>query len=206
MAESVVPPRPYPRPGYGLRHPEVEAFLARATPLASEATTLPSGVRLRISGYRAVDPLPGVVVSSVRCIVRVADAVVVCTNADDVRHAWPGGRREVGETFADTACREVHEETGWYLDPVSLRQLGWLHLEHLGAVSSSHPYPHPDAFQAVFTGTAAHRDGDGEWTDTEGYELSSELVPLSEAAEAVSGDPLSASFLRILAADLATGR
>lgn len=175
--------QPYPREGFGLRHPEVAAFLARARPLASEVTTWPNGDRIRASAFAGAGPLPDVVVSSVRCIVEVDDQVVMCHNAHGVHHVFPGGRRERGETFVETACREVHEETGWRLDPDSLRQTGWLHLENLTVVPESHPYPHPDAFHAVFAGTARTRDGDGSWTDTEGYELSSRLVPPMRPSE-----------------------
>ena len=49
-------------------------------------------------------------------------------NLDGLTHAWPGGRRQPGESFAETAAREVEEETGWLVRPGSFRLLGWLHL------------------------------------------------------------------------------
>ena len=191
-----------PRPGHGLRHPDVARFLATARPpIASRETTLANGQPIRTSAYVDVDlALPDVVVSSVRCIVRVDDYVVVCCNADHIRHAWPGGTREPGETFEQTACREVHEETGWLLDPASLRPIGWLHVENLAPVPAGHRYPHPDAFHAVFEAEARSRAGDSTWTDTQGYELSSELVLASSAARWLHQDPMSAAFLEHLLA------
>ena len=180
-----------------MRHVDVERFLARAPVMYSGEGKWPNGDQIEVRGYGASDPLPDVVVSSVRCIVRVGGSVVVCRNAHDVHHAWPGGRRERGESLAETAVREVHEETGWLIDEGSLVQVGWLHLENVTPVPENHPYPNPDAFHAVFVGAADVRAAD-DWTDTEGYELSSELVPVSLAADMVADDPACAAFLRML--------
>jgi 8-oxo-dGTP pyrophosphatase MutT (NUDIX family) len=188
-----------PRLGYGRRHPEVQRFLEVTEPLHVEDAARPGGVPMVARAFAPAPPLPDVVVSSVRCIVRVDGYVVVCHNADGVRHVWPGGGREPGETFEDTACREVHEETGWLVDRASLRQIGWLHLEAVGEVPPAHPFPHPDAFHAVLVGEARARAG-AHWTDTEGYELSSELVLAAQARNFLHRDPLSARFLDLVLA------
>jgi 8-oxo-dGTP pyrophosphatase MutT (NUDIX family) len=156
---------------------------------------------LRISAFAGPAELPSEFVVSVRCIVEVADQLVVCQNADGVWHPWPGGRREPGETYAETARREVHEETGWLLEPESLQDIGWLHFEHLKAQPADHPYPHPDWLQIVYRAAATTRDGDHdtEWTDTEGYEQRSKLVGISEARDLVIGDALSIVFQDVLA-------
>jgi ADP-ribose pyrophosphatase YjhB (NUDIX family) len=154
---------------------------------------------LRVSAYTTTPDLPIELVTSVRCIVRVGGLVVFCRNADG-RHPWPGGRRRAAESYADTAAREVHEETGWLIERSSLRQLGWLHLTHLGGRPSSHQGPYPDFLQVVFTATASDRDGgvDAPWTDTDGYELSSELLTLDEALVRTSTDLLAPVFLELL--------
>ena len=188
----------YPRPGWGARHPGVARFLASAGPPLQSETLSWGGGSLRASAYGVVPPElepPDEVVSSVRCIVRVETYVVVCRNADGIRHAWPGGRREPGETFVETAVREVHEETGWLVDPRSFRPLGWLHLEQLTPVAPTHPFPHPDCFQTVYEARARSRAGSSQWTDTEGYEISSELVLADEADRFLGRDPMSALFL-----------
>jgi ADP-ribose pyrophosphatase YjhB (NUDIX family) len=151
---------------------------------------------LRISAYVGAAALPENLVMSVRCLVLVDDHVVLCTNVDRRSHAWPGGRRLPGEAYKETARREVHEETGWFIDPNSVTPIGFLHLHNLG--EPLEPYPHPDTLQLVVAASASERAGD-DWTDTEGYELSSRLVPLSEAQRFVSQDePMCVPFLHHL--------
>ena len=153
---------------------------------------------LRISAYDRPAELPDQLVVSVRCITLVGDRIVVCANADGFSHPWPGGRRERGETYAETAVREVHEETGWWVEGASLVEIGWLHIENLAPVPDDHPYPHPDVLQVVLAGAAADRDGgaDVAWSDTEGYELSSCLMTIDEARAEMGDDVLVAPFLR----------
>lgn len=43
------------------------------------------------------------------------------------RFMLPGGKPEVGETAAETALRETHEELGVVLDPARLEPLGVFH-------------------------------------------------------------------------------
>jgi len=190
------------RPGWGLRHPALTKLLAsEVSPAAVEETAWANGaVPLRIAAHTRAAELPDELVLSVRCIVLVEDDIVVCSNRDGILHPWAGGRREGDETVVETACREAHEETGWLVDPESLRPLGWLHFEHLREQSVDHPWPHPDFLQVVYAGRASDRDGgaDVEWTDTEGYELSSQRMTLDDAATAVRQDRLALAFLRML--------
>lgn len=128
---------------------------------------------------------------------------VYCDNADG-GHPFPGGRRIEGESFADTAAREVHEETGWHIDRSTLRRLGWLRLAHLGPEPAVLKGPYPVFLQVVFTAAAATRDvaRDAEWTDIDGYEQSSRLVTLEEARRrSTSTDLLAHVFLDLLIAD-----
>jgi hypothetical protein len=188
------------RPGWGSRHPELTALLQRVTPAATVETFWAGGsIPLRLTAYLGQDELPPELVTSVRCIVRVDDHVVVCTN-EDGSHPWPGGRREGRESFVETACREVHEETGWLLDPSTVQRIGWLHIENLEPQPPHHPWPHPDFLQIVTTGVAHDRDGgrDNDWTDVEGWETSSVLLPVVAAATIVEHEPLAAPFLALL--------
>jgi 8-oxo-dGTP pyrophosphatase MutT (NUDIX family) len=189
------------KPGWGSRHPELARVLAASKPAATEETAWANGTwPLRLNAFREVTHLPDELVVSVRCLVRVEELIVVCTNRDGLRHVWPGGRREPGESFAETAAREVEEETGWLLLPGSFRLLGWLHIEHLGPVPEDHPYPHPDFCQLVGVAQAVERLGgaDVDWTDTEGYEVSSEPMTIPDAERAVGGEPLGRVFLAML--------
>ena len=185
--------------GWGLRDPALTVLLESSAPAVVEETAWANGaVPLRITAYTAPADLPEELIVSVRCIVRVGGRVVVCTNRDGQSHPWPGGRREDGETFVDTACREVREETGWILARRSVRPLGWLHFEHLMPQPVDHPWPHPDFLNLVVVANASERVGgiDGGWTDTEGFELSSRTVTIEEAL--VCGDALSRAFLGLL--------
>lgn len=191
------------RPGWGLRHPELDEILARSSPAATEETSwLDGAMPLRVSAYLGVPSIPDELVTSVRCLVTVGTKLVVCTNLDGITHPWPGGRRQRGESFVQTAAREVQEETGWLLRPDTFHLLGWLHLEHLKAQPMDYPLPHPDFCQVVGRAEAVDRLGgpDAEWSDTEGYEASSALMTVDEAFGAVEGDPLARVFLPLLAA------
>jgi ADP-ribose pyrophosphatase YjhB (NUDIX family) len=187
-------------------HPLLSAALCEGEPVKVIETAW-GELPLRISAHTTTPQLPLELISSVRCIVRVGQQVVVCENADGVQHPWPGGRREAGESFADTAVREVHEETGWLIDRESLRQLGWLRLTHLGPRRPGGQGPYPDFLQVVFTATATGRDGDAEqpWTDLDGYEVAWRLATLDEAAAASSRDELARVFLRLLGGEQVAG-
>lgn len=177
----------------------VVELLARNRPVACEDASWPSG-QVRISAYLGSAELPRSVTRGVRCLVVVGDQIVVCENAHGFVHPWPGGGRQEEETFIEAARREVHEETGWLIDQASFRRLGWLHIENLSPVPADHPYPYPDCLYVVGVATAERRDHgrDGEWSDTEGYELRSWLVPLVEAHDHVQGDALSLPFLDVV--------
>ncbi|MGW6449955.1 NUDIX hydrolase [Lentzea sp. NPDC055074] len=185
-------------PGLGERHPDVVRLLAAHTPAATDEVAWMDGtLPLRVGAHLGPADLPDELVTSVRCVVRVGELVVFCENADG-GHVLPGGRREPGETHADTARREVHEETGWLLDRESLRPLGWLHFEHLAPRRPGYLYPYPDFLQVVFQGVATERAGGSDWVDTDGYELSSRLVTVAEARRTSLNGPLATAFLALL--------
>jgi ADP-ribose pyrophosphatase YjhB (NUDIX family) len=192
------------RPGWGSRHPALASLLDRCAPAVSvDASWADGAVPLRMRAQLDVDAcasLPDDLITSVRCLVRVGDGLLVCETADGW-HPWPGGRREPGETVAETACREVHEETGWRLDPSSLVLVGWLHIEFFNEVPPDHPYPHPDIVQLVFTGRATTQDDapGGEWRDTEGWEQRTRVASLAEAMALIEPRTGEGPFLALLA-------
>ena len=187
-------------PAHGERHPDITALVSVSTPAMSvEVRWLSGTLPLRVSAYPRVDDLPEHAVTSVRCIVLVDDRIVLCDSSDGC-HPWPGGRREPGETYVETACREVHEETGWLLDPASLEPLGWLHLENLAVESADNPFPQPEFLQVVYVGRAIGRDGTqgDDWTDTKGWELRSSLATFDEAVGRIGSEPFAVPFLELL--------
>ena len=157
------------------------------------------GSLMHVDAHLGVVELPDDLVTSVRCIVRVGDDIVVCTNRHG-SHPWPGGRRERHETFEQTACREVHEETGWILDASSLRQLGWLRFEYQETKPDDWTYPNPDFLHVVFTGRSTHRDDSqgGTWSDTEGYEQESRLASPTDPSLVFERDDIARVFLDVL--------
>ena len=191
---------PVPRPGYGIRHPDLVAVLARLTPAARQRIVWPGGIPLRIAAYLTPTELPDDLISSIRCVVRVDRRVVVC-QAPDEQHIWPGGRREPGETYQQTAQREVHEETGWVIDPGDLQPLGFLHFQLMKPQPADHPYPHPDFLQLVYTAPARRHAAQRptEWTDLDGWEQSHRLLTPSEL-DTVSLAAVQRAFLKILPA------
>jgi 8-oxo-dGTP pyrophosphatase MutT (NUDIX family) len=183
-------------------HPGLAAAMRAGGPVATSETVWAEGTMpLRVSAYTTTPDLPLELISSVRCIVYVdGDRIVFCENADG-RHPWPGGRRNPGESFADTAAREVHEETGWLIERESLRPRGWLRFTHLGPEPAANQGPYPDFLQVVFTATATTRDGgrDVQWTDMDGgYEHTSSLLTLTEARRLTSTNLLAHVFLDLL--------
>lgn len=191
------------RPGWGVRHPDLDVVLATHEPVASLEVAWRDGtLPLRSSAFTSLARLPDEILTSVRCLVQVDSQVVVCTTAVGERHPWPGGRREAGESIVETARREVQEETGWLIEPLSFRVLGWLHIEYLEPQEADWPYPHPDFLQLVGTARASERCAatGAEWSDTEGWEVASVLVDLDRVAELCTGDiaPLSQPFLDLL--------
>jgi len=175
--------------------------LAASTPSVVIEPSPAGGVMpVRISAYLGAAAIPDELITSVRCLVQVGAKVVVCANRDGVSHPWPGGKREPGETIHATAVREVHEETGWQVEETSLHQLGWLHLEYLHPQPDDHPFPHPDFCQIVLAGQAIKRTGGhaAPWTDTDRYEISSQLMAIEDAWQAASGDPASRAYLPLL--------
>jgi len=167
-------------PGFGTTHPGLQPLLDGLLPIAVHRAVWPLG-ELDVSAYAGTADLPDELISSVRCVVSVGSQILVCRTANGDINVVPGGRREAGESLAETAIREVLEETGCQLDPSSVEVLGFVHFTHLGPVPAEHPFPHPDFLQVVMRGQAA--SAPEGWVDTEGFVLSSWLVDEAELAD-----------------------
>jgi 8-oxo-dGTP pyrophosphatase MutT (NUDIX family) len=166
-----------------VRDPELLDLLARSAPVSIERRAWSRPIDL--SCHLGDHALPARLVTSIRVLVHVDDHVVVTSNADGTCSTLPGGRCEPGETWIETGCREVHEETGWIVDPDSFVRLGFMHLHNLA--DPIPPYPHPDVLWPVFAARGVELEAEG-WVDTEGYVLSSALHPLATAGPRQPGE------------------
>lgn len=132
--------------------PDLASFLAHLMPVAEEEVVWGRGsIRLRSVCYFGSEIPPLTYITSVRSIVIRGERVLVLRNPDET-HIMPGGRREAGETLEQTMRREVLEETGWELQPVTV--LGFIHFHHLTLKPPEHPYPYPDFLHLIYVSLA----------------------------------------------------
>ncbi|MDP1793610.1 MAG: NUDIX domain-containing protein [Acidimicrobiales bacterium] len=185
------------------------AALARLASPAAVHDVAWGDVRLRVSAILddkvgLGEGLPLEALGSVRVVVTAAMAdgvgvLVVHDGSDDNVSVLPGGRVEPGETTVETATRELHEETGWTLDPESLRAVGVLHLRRLDDGGPTPGFPYPDNLMLVLTGTGVPPATD-RWRDPEGQVHYSELLRADLALRAVGADPVETAFARAVLA------
>ena len=189
-----------PRPGFGLPHPDIEAAFTAAPPLVRTEVVWGDSLRLDTTAHAGPIALADELVFSARTVIRVGGDVVVCTTAHGGRHSLPGGRLEPDETAVAAAVREAHEETGWHLDPAALRPVGWIRFRYVEPCDPAWRHrPHPHMVHVVFTAVATGRDASqgGGWSDTEGFEVESSLLPPAEALAAVSDDVINVALLEL---------
>jgi 8-oxo-dGTP diphosphatase len=138
--------------------PDLAAFLARHTPLATQdAAWMGGALGLRIASCLCAEPPPIAYVNSVRCIVFQGDSVLVIRGIRGPTdlHIVPGGRREGDETLEETLRREVLEETGWTVTNAAL--LGFSHF-HILDRPPDYAYPHSGFINLIFTADAVSHD------------------------------------------------
>ena len=161
---------------------ELARFLARCGRLAEEIAIWGQGAgatRLRLTSYLTAETPPLAYVTSVRSLVFRGDEVLVVRDPDGY-HVIPGGRREVGETLEETLRREVLEETGWALGPIT--PFGLMHFRHLGPQLPGYRYPYPDFLHAVYLAEAGRFVPGALVTGEQAYELEAGFRPLAEVA------------------------
>jgi 8-oxo-dGTP pyrophosphatase MutT (NUDIX family) len=112
-----------------------------------------------------------------------------------IAHLLIGGRPEGNETPEQAAIREVAEETGWRVTPIS--NIGFRHFFHLEPRSPETDRPYPDFIQPIFAAVAERFDPtilipadqiSAEFMDFETAENNTEIAQrplLQRAAEVV---------------------
>ncbi len=157
---------------------DLAAFLAQRWPVATDPVLWGERMRLRATAYLSHEPPPLPYISSVRAVILRTGSVLVQQDKDN-RHIIPGGRREAWEVAETTLRREVAEETGWSLGPVTL--LGFTHFHHLAPKPVGYSYPYPDFCWLVYTAEAAAFVPEATLDD--GYEVGSEFLSVEEVSK-----------------------
>ena len=152
----------------------LQTFIAPLTSLVTETYDWPAA-RFRVNTYLHSTPPPDEFITSVRAVVLRDDAVLVVQDPTS-RHILPGGRREAGESYAETATREILEETGWQ---VTIGPL--LGVKHFAYLTPKPPYinaPYPAFAQLIYVaqGVSYHPEA----REQGGYELGAHFVPVTQ--------------------------
>lgn len=74
----------------------------------------------------------------------------------NISHLLIGGRPEPGESPAETATREVGEETGWCIVPAGI--IGYRHFHQLEPKSKDTDRPYPDFVQLIYAARTVSHD------------------------------------------------
>jgi ADP-ribose pyrophosphatase YjhB (NUDIX family) len=155
------------------------SFVAQARCIAEERASWPGGIELSVRGYLSPVPPPHALVTSSRAVVfRNTEVLVFFDGA--APHVLPGGRLEPEESPDDAVRRELLEETGWSVGPLTL--LGCVHLRHLTPRPAGHAYPYPEFLQTVFMAEANDYDPASlvpdEWVQHSGFITLTEVMAL----------------------------
>lgn len=166
--------------------------------MAVEEADWPAG-RVRLSAYVGSADLPAEIPGRVRCLVTDGSQVLITWDVTGHPDCFPGGGAAHGESAAETARREVLEETGWHVDVDSIEVLGWIHLESFAAWNPDLGFPHPDQFMTVLRAARAQAEPNQQtWIDTEGFVVRSEFVPLGEMPSEIAHSALSRVYLDLI--------
>ncbi len=166
----------------GRLNPDLAHFLSHHHPVAQHLVFWGKGaIQLHVAAYLTDEPPPREHVTSVRAVVLRGTTVLVLRNEDSY-HILPGGRREDDETFKETLRREVLEESGWEVHPVSI--LGFLHYHHIRPERQEYRFDHDDFLQVVYTAQAVEEVPGARIADD--YEIEAVFRPHAEARSLLS--------------------
>lgn len=146
--------------------------------------------------YLTDRPPPTDLVTSTRCVVTDGERVLVCETPNGC-HVVPGGRREVGETWEETARREVQEETGYTVAEMEQVAVLLIHMNNERHPDPEQMYPYPDAFWVIYRAEPLTWPADG-WADTQGWELSSAMHPVGEVLRRDDLEPVHRALIQAI--------
>jgi ADP-ribose pyrophosphatase YjhB (NUDIX family) len=150
------------------------AFIAPLHRSEPEYHTWPTG-RFEVHTFLHTQTPPDEFIISARAVVVRDDEVLVVQDPSGY-HILPGGRREAGETYEQTALREVLEETGWEVVIDGL--LGFKHFYRLTPKAPEISYPYPDFAQLVYRATPVRYRPEAR--EVGGYELGAAFMPIAQ--------------------------
>ena len=162
-------------------------FIGRHEPFAEETAVWANGrFPLQITHYLSQSLPPQPYISSVRAVVFHGDSVLTISGPDGDHYIVPGGRREEGESLAETAHREVLEETGWTIELGTI--LSFTHFHHLSPKPDDYAYPHPDFLQLIYLAEAkslhqSHKIFDQWVAESHFYSLAEAMTRLQSESQ-----------------------
>jgi len=132
---------------------ELKQFLSRHQPFGGWRDEW-LGVPLEFRAYVSAELPPSEFIGSVRALVLRDNNVLVAHSSPPILSV--GGRCEPGETVEETLLREVGEESGWLVTPLSV--IGFVHGRHLDEQRPNWGRPAPDFIDPMFAATAVRFD------------------------------------------------
>jgi 8-oxo-dGTP pyrophosphatase MutT (NUDIX family) len=153
-----------------------EARIGALTPLSDGEVQWPA-MRLRVRAYLQPLELPPELVTSARAVVFKGRKVVVVRDAHGNSHIQPGGGIEPGENEEQALRRELLEEIGWHVGP--LTRFGFLHLRPLGEPIANPRYRWGDFVNPLYVAEAERYEAKAR--DRTQIEVGSRLTPIRRA-------------------------
>lgn len=134
-----------------------ERFRPAKMPVATDTDSWFGGrMMFNVDTYLGSVPVPTKLVTSVRCVLRCGNRVMVMEDADGRQHVLPGGRIELGESHREALEREVLEETGYTL--VAAELVGACVFTHTTPRPDDYRYPYPTFVHLIYCGNAGELD------------------------------------------------
>ncbi len=164
---------------------ELQAFLSRHPSFGGLREEW-EGVPLEFRFCLSDDLPPRAFVGSVRALVLRDNHVLLVHSSVPILSV--GGRCGPGETVEETLLREVGEETGWRVSPLSV--IGFIHARHLDGQRPAWGRPAPDFIDPLFAVEAQEFDA----SLLESQNPHCEFVPI-ETVEQLGVDEINRTFL-----------